>query len=380
MQKRSSRIACVKTQRFFWLWLIMNTIEQFDPQKLYVLSEKTQFRPASGKIIVESFVTGDKIELPNAASLRLLLPFLQPISVNKYLTGLNKTTHEPILKFLTRCLHSKIIVENQRRAEGPAKAPTSSEHLEFHDLAFHTRSRRGRTDAPSGATGVNVDKFPEVSEQHEKKSRTLNRIALEEPRSQKDAQIKLREALEKRRTRYSSRPVALDKLSAILYRSFRVTEVSQTSGDKLVRKVYPSGGSRHSLELYVISNRCVGLPFGGYHYNSFSHCLDLISVDRTKLGLLLAEAQAGTGTLKELPSVLLVLSSRFARVSRKYQSIAYHLILQEVGALYQTLYLNSHAEDVAACAIGAGDADLFAKIFKTNYFQESSVGEFILGG
>jgi hypothetical protein len=34
---------------------------------------------------------------------------------------------------------------------------------------------------------------------------------------------------------------------------------------------------------------------------------------------------------------------------------------------------------LAACALGGGDSDLFAAAAGTDYYTESSVGEFILG-
>ena len=34
---------------------------------------------------------------------------------------------------------------------------------------------------------------------------------------------------------------------------------------------------------------------------------------------------------------------------------------------------------LAPCALGTGDSDLFAKIADLDYYEETSVGEFILG-
>ena len=76
---------------------------------------------------------------------------------------------------------------------------------------------------------------------------------------------------------------------------------------------------------------------------------------------------------------LLVLAARFPRVAWKYESIAYALTLKHVGVLYQTMYLTATAMGLAPCAIGGGDADLFARAAGTDYYAESSVGEFLLG-
>ena len=77
--------------------------------------------------------------------------------------------------------------------------------------------------------------------------------------------------------------------------------------------------------------------------------------------------------------VLSILAARFQRLAWKYASIAYALILKHVGVVYQTMYLTGTAMDLAPCALGAGDADLFARAAGTDYYEESSVGEFLLG-
>jgi hypothetical protein len=50
-----------------------------------------------------------------------------------------------------------------------------------------------------------------------------------------------------------------------------------------------------------------------------------------------------------------------------------------VGVLYQTFYLVATAMNLAACGLGLGNADRFRRLASTNYFEESSVGEFMLG-
>jgi oxazoline/thiazoline dehydrogenase len=46
--------------------------------------------------------------------------------------------------------------------------------------------------------------------------------------------------------------------------------------------------------------------------------------------------------------------------------------------LYQTIYLAATAMGLAPCAIGGADADLFARAAGTDYYAETSVGEFLL--
>ena len=78
--------------------------------------------------------------------------------------------------------------------------------------------------------------------------------------------------------------------------------------------------------------------------------------------------------------VLITLAARFGRMSWKYQGMAYAAILKHVGVMYQQLYLVATALGLAPCAIGAGNSDRFAAAAGTHYYEETSVGEFVLSG
>ena len=83
--------------------------------------------------------------------------------------------------------------------------------------------------------------------------------------------------------------------------------------------------------------------------------------------------------LSQPPPVLITLASRFQRLSWKYAAMAYATTLKNVGVLYQTMYLVATAMGLAPCALGGGNADRFAAAAGTEYYAESSVGEFLLG-
>lgn len=79
------------------------------------------------------------------------------------------------------------------------------------------------------------------------------------------------------------------------------------------------------------------------------------------------------------PQVLITIAARFGRISWKYSSIAYSLILKDVGALIQTFYLAATDMGLGGCAIGTTNIDLFAKMTKLDFHVESPVGQFALG-
>jgi oxazoline/thiazoline dehydrogenase len=81
----------------------------------------------------------------------------------------------------------------------------------------------------------------------------------------------------------------------------------------------------------------------------------------------------------DIPQVLLIITARFGRIFWKYHGIGYGLILKDMGILYQLFYLVATAMNLAPCAIGAGNSEHFGKIANLNKYEESSVGEFMLG-
>ncbi len=79
------------------------------------------------------------------------------------------------------------------------------------------------------------------------------------------------------------------------------------------------------------------------------------------------------------PQILITLAARFGRIAWKYSSIAYSLILKDVGVLLQTFYLTATDLGLGGCAIGTGNIDLFAKMTGLDIHIEGPVGQFALG-
>jgi SagB-type dehydrogenase family enzyme len=131
--------------------------------------------------------------------------------------------------------------------------------------------------------------------------------------------------------------------------------------------------------VYAAVRACANLAPGLYHHDPAGHRLVRLSGRTLELAALLRDAAESTGADEEALQVLLVLAARFPRVAWKYESIAYALTLKHVGVLYQTMYLAATAMGLAGCAVGGGDADLFARAAGTDYYAETSVGEFLLG-
>jgi SagB-type dehydrogenase family enzyme len=252
-------------------------------------------------------------------------------------------------------------------------------HWEFHDLLFHSRSRLGRHRLPYGATNRLEGRIapPPVV----KPPLAGKRIRLVRPDIARltRSDWPLTRAIERRRSQreHGDIPITRRELGEFLYRTARVMSLSKKRPFATSHRPYPSGGATYALELYLAVRDCRGMDAGLYHYCPARHELQLVARMGADVQALLAGAAQAARA--ELPQVLVIIAARFLRTSWKYSSISYALILKEVGVLMQTMYLVATAMELGACAIGGGDADLFAKAAGTNYYLEGSVGELIIG-
>lgn len=246
----------------------------------------------------------------------------------------------------------------------------TTEQWSAHELWFHSRSRAGYHDEPFGATGWAAGRFepPPVR----RPPWPGDPVALPVP--DRSLGVELGTALATRRSLRGAAadPLTLAQLGEFLHWSARV----QSSTGELSTRPSPSGGALHSLEIYPVVSAVAGLAPGMYHYDPFAHRLSPVPATDFATGQLINRATAAANGSR--PQVLFVIAARFGRVMSKYQSMGYALILKDLGALVQTMYLVATALSLAPCALGAGDIDLFAQATGLDRLAESSVGEFVL--
>ena len=147
----------------------------------------------------------------------------------------------------------------------------------------------------------------------------------------------------------------------------------------LAQRPYPAAGGLYELEIYIVSNACADLPPGLYYYAPRQHQLRKISGPSAHTESLLLDASRGTTVPRERLQVLIIIASLFHRISWKYSAMAYAATLKNVGVLFQTMYLVATAMELAPCAVGSGNSDVFARALGSDSCEESSVGEFLLG-
>jgi SagB-type dehydrogenase family enzyme len=247
----------------------------------------------------------------------------------------------------------------------------------FHDLLFHARVRQGRHNNPLGGIFPFRDDIPDTPSVKRPMSEEIVKLARPDLAEFGRREAPFTEILDGRRSLRVARerPLTLDELGTFLYRSAR--PLSLRDQPAVNRRPYPNAGGRYELELYILSHTCEGLAAGLYHYDAYQHGLEKLAVRAGQLRLILEQAAGAMGGA-EKPAVLVLITARFQRVSWKYASIAYSLMLKNVGALYQTMYLTATAMGLHPCALGAGNSELFARVTGIPYEEEGTVGEFCL--
>ncbi|TCA08602.1 SagB family peptide dehydrogenase [Rhizobium leguminosarum] len=246
--------------------------------------------------------------------------------------------------------------------------------LQFHELLFHRLSRKGDHGQASGATFAGLPKGGEnpFSTRVWKAGQPI--ILPDVPPIEKPYGKSIRE--------FSDRPISLSQLGRLLSMTVMATDSTTNLIDgvpiEVPQKPYPSGGGLYEIEVYLAAYNVAGLPVGFYHYNSTKHCLSTVSNDEAKLRRLAIISRTTMGARSD-PATVIVLSARFQRMTWKYRSLTYSVILKNVGVLMKTIYDALPGCGLGGCALGSGNIDLFEELTGLDWLEESSVGEFVIG-
>ncbi len=300
--------------------------------------------------------------------------------------GLSAGSAPPLLGLLAHAGMASPVGDDGAAAED---ADPALRFWEFHDLLFHTRSREGRHDAPVGATyplAGRVEPPPALVPTAAGEWIDLHRP---DPARLEREDPPFARVQEQRRSvrHYGAEPISALQLGEFLYRVARVrgrqeAEVETPTGPvrmDFAPRPYPAGGGLYELEVYAVVHSCRGLEAGLYHYDPLAHRLGRRAEATPAVERLLSTAAGAAGVSPRGLQVLLVLAARMPRVAWKYASLAYALVLKDVGVVFQTMYLAATAMKLAPCALGCGDTDLFARAAGVSPYAEAPVGEFLLG-
>nr|WP_245326952.1 SagB family peptide dehydrogenase [Bradyrhizobium sacchari] len=350
-----------------------------------VLSRFAYLRRRGNEMVLESPRAGALFRIGDPAIAATLAALSQPQKIGK----LDQKMASSTLHLLELLLDCQILLKLDAKDGQGLRVNEGDGNLvlwDFHDLVFHTRSTEGRQANPVGAAFTYASVVPPSPAV--RPPWAGSRVDLRTFSSPAEPNSLLRKLL---RERHSTRdfddknPVTLGELAQFLDTTARVvsewkSEPYFEGGSEVAysARPYPSAGSAYELELYLTVANCDGLARGLYHYDAGSHALVAISASAQQLQALSVAAQFAMDAPGQ-PQILITIAARFGRVSWKYSSIAYSLILKNVGCLIQTFYLAATDMGLGGCAIGTTNIDLFAKMTELELHIEGPVGQFALG-
>lgn len=365
------------------------SLPALDDAQPLVLSRFAYLRRLDGACVLESPATHARVRVHDARVAALLhalcdgasspcsLDSLSSLdSLDSFGMSLPRVTFKLLLQMLLGTGHL-------RRADDEREQQPPLATWSFQDLLFHARSRVGRHDGVNGKTYPFLGKFdplPALRPAHagpviELPRPDLERIAGEEHGFTQvlEARCSIREQ--------GQTPITIANVAEFLHRAARVRHFAPAAPPvhyEVTNRPSPGGGGCHELELYLAVDRCEGLEPGLYHYQPLAHQLTRLCARTPELEALLADTMVATGRTV-VSQVLVCVAARFGRMGWPYEGIPYATTLKNTGALLQTMYLVATAMGLAPCAIGRGNSDLFAKAAGTDYYAETTVGEFMLG-
>jgi SagB-type dehydrogenase family enzyme len=361
---------------------------QLDDADMLALSRFAYMRRRGNDLILESPLAGALFRISDPKKVAGALALLSTPQPMKELRQQDDFPGHELLALLVDC--RIVFMIDSARGDG-LRTGEGDDNLvlwDFHDLLFHARSTLGRHDNPVGGlcpyAGL-IAPLPAVRPAWPGRKIELGNIL---PVGSEEISAVTKVLRNRHSTRIfdDQRPITLSELARLLENVARVRarwESTLDFGDggpvvSFASRPYPSGGASYPLELYLAVSKCDGLASGFYHYDADIHALVLIDARKEELEAHVAGAAFAMGS-HAAPQILITIAARFGRVSWKYSSIAYALILKDVGVLMQTLYVVLTDLGLGGCAIGTTDISRFANMTGLEFHVEGPVGQFALG-
>ena len=361
---------------------------QLDNADALLLSRFAYIRRRGQDVVLESPRAGALFKICDPKVAAIIASLSEPRHVKQLL----RSDGFPGVELLALLVDSRILFKIDAATDrGVRTAEGEDDGLvlwDFHDLLFHARSTVGRHANPVGGlyTYANVvPPLPAVRPRWPGKKIDLRKAA----GAHSDPIPPIAKLLAGRHSTRSfddQRPISLAELSRFLDYTARVLSKWKSGTDlgdagpvlAYAVRPYPSAGASYELELYLSVDKCEGLAPGFYHYDAGGHALVLIGGRTHEFEALLKDAELAMGA-PTAPQILITIAARFGRMTWKYSSIAYSLILKDVGALIQTFYMAAIDMGLGGCAIGSTNIDLFAKMTGIEFHVEGPVGQFAIG-
>jgi SagB-type dehydrogenase family enzyme len=284
-------------------------------------------------LIACNYATGTRVEVPSPAC--DLLTFCDGWTT---LDAVERAGFVPPSAFAATIdrLVALTLLERSDRPRDPRAAAMDTLHAWNPQAGFFHATTKDvpfvspRVAARRGAAAAATPPPPAL-----KRYRHRTTIDLARPRRDDE----LARVLHARRTwrRYSSQPVTVDELGAILGLAAGVQQWISGAGITIPLKTSPSGGARHATEVYVVARHVRGLRKGIYHYAPARHALTRI---RDAVSLARMRAYVPGSEYFAKASAMVFFTAVFARILWRYPyARAYRAALIESGHVCQTFLL-----------------------------------------
>jgi SagB-type dehydrogenase family enzyme len=177
-------------------------------------------------------------------------------------------------------------------------------------------------------------------------------------------------------TRPSSKTLTRDQLGCLLM----LTAGIRDTGNGQVQRWGATGGNLGSVELYLAVRRVSGLAPGFYFYQPFDHSLALFQRRSGALDIESFMQHAILAGANDLPDVLILFTSAFHRVSKKYGVFGYRLVNLDAGAAISQLHLAARSMNIFSRTATSWADDLIAEQLNLDSPREHSTAVVALSG
>jgi SagB-type dehydrogenase family enzyme len=315
---------------------------------------------SDGRIEITSAASGATFVADHDDLVRLVHAFARPRTIEEVIAEAAPSAPQRTVASIDNLIRAGVLTPASEAEVAAAH------HWDWSALAFHRRSRRPGFQKRPAASALEA-KTPRSTTQT--KMIRLSEVGGETGRVL-DARRSWRE--------WPTAPIGFDTFSRFFWLSARTREPRESR--ETITRPYPSAGAAYSLEIYpVLAPGAVeSIDAGVFRYQPARHALEVISQTKADALPFLEAAARSAGSVS--PPVVLIITSRFASQSESYGTLAYSLVLKEVGCLFQTLYLVAESLGLAPCALGGGSpTGRLARLVHTSEVAEPVVGEFMLG-
>ena len=342
---------------------------KIEADKTYYLNRYAFMRRREGHLLLESPLTPCRITLHDPKLTEL---------VHQLCSGLRYDGSGGDSGFFL----SLLLALSMAEPEAMRDARDPMDFWQFHDLLFYSRTLKGRHVYPLGGTYRFQDRRPSLDPIRNPISDDIVTLPEISDTLAERLHQPFCETLGNRSSKreFSEGFLTMEEIGGFLHAAARVKEVINDPGhdEKITLRPSPGGGARHPLEIYPLVRRCRGIEPGVYRYDAMKHHLEKAVVDQAGLDEMLAE-NPHEYICRATPQVTLYISARIGRTAWKYASIAYKVVNQDMGCLFQTFYLVATALGLSPCAIGSVDTKRLGQVLQIDWREEPFIGAFTLG-